>query len=92
MLNPESILENETHKILRFRDTKESHNFGQTTRPSQQKKKKKKMRENQPNSGFCRSGWQQSKIESEKKDKSLDLAREAKRHMEYESVGNTNCN
>ena len=37
-----------------------------------------KKKENLLKSGLCRSGWQQGKTESEKRDKYQDLARELK--------------
>ena len=56
MHNPESVLENETHKLQWDFEIRTDR---LTTRPSDSQKKKKK--ENQPNSELCRSGWQQSK-------------------------------
>ena len=60
---------------LGFWDTNGSSNLGQTTRPSNNQQEK----ENLPNCGLCYPGWPQSKIESEKKDKYLDLTRELKK-------------
>ena len=66
MHNPESVLENETQKIL-WSDTNGSSNLSQTTRPydSQQQKKK----ENLPNSGLCYPDWPQSKTKSKWKER-----------------------
>ena len=79
-------------------DRNGSSNLGQTTKHSntqpkkkkekkKKKKKKKKGRENLPNSDH-----RVKQKESEKRDEYLDLAREMKKIMEYESDGNTNCN
>ena len=43
MLNPEYVLENETHKPLEFWDTNRSLNLGQNTRPSDSQPKKEKL-------------------------------------------------
>ena len=74
MHNLESVLENETHKILwEFWDTNGSSNLGQTTRPgdNHQKKKRSFRRVN-----FAESAYHRVKLKvGEMKDKYLDLAR-----------------
>ena len=59
MYNPESGLENETHKIPWGFEIKTDHLIS-ARRPDlvtvNKKKKKKKKIENRPNSGLCRSG------------------------------------
>ena len=73
MYNPESVLEN-AQTSLGFWNTNGSLNLGQTTISSDCQQNK----QNLPNSRLCRSGWPQIKkmIQSEKKNKYLDLARE----------------
>ena len=51
-----------------------------------------KKRGNLQNCGLYYSGWPQSKMESEKKDKYFDLARELKKTVEHESDDYINCN
>ena len=87
MHNPESVQENETHKILRDFAIQTSHLI-LARRPDLVIIKKKKK--NLLNSGLCCSGWSQGK--SEMRDIYLDLAREEKKTMEHESYGGTNCN
>ena len=74
---------------------KRSPNLGQKTRPNnnQQKKKKKKKRKK-----ICKivdsavpADHRIKLKECEKKDKYIDLARELKKTMEYESDECTNC-
>ena len=84
MHNLESGPENKMQKnSLGFRDTKDSSNLGQTTRPSDSKKK------NFPISGFCRSSWTQGKAKGKERDKYLDLN---EKNMVHEIDGDTNCN
>ena len=77
MHNSESMLENETHKLL--------WNFEIQTDPQISARRPdliiiNKKIENLPNCRLCYPSWPQSKIEkSEKKDKYLDLARELKK-------------
>ena len=83
--NPESVLENETYKVLWYSEIQ----TGQLLSARQpelvivkkkEKKKKNTKKENLPNSKLCRSGRPQSKIKrNEKRDKYLDLARELKK-------------
>ena len=64
MINPESVLQNETHKsgILRC---KGSPNLGQTTRPSNNQQQKKNL----PNCRLCCPDWPQNKIERKRKER-----------------------
>ena len=66
--NPESILENETHKILGDFDKQTDHLISARPSDSQQKK------ENLLNSRLCRSSWLPGKTErKQKREKYLDL-------------------
>ena len=75
---------------LGFKETNNSLNLGQKTRPSNNSNFKK---QNLPNSRRCRPGGPQNENQrNEKSDKNLDLARELKKAMEHEGDGDTNCN
>ena len=75
MHNPESVLENGTHKLFwDFAIQTDHQNFGQTTRSYNNKQKKN---ENLKNCGLCRAGVKIK--ECEKRNKYLDLARELKK-------------
>ena len=76
MKNPVSVLENDTHKLLWDFGTQTDHLI-LARRPDLIIINKKK--ENLQNCGLCYPSWPQNKIESEKKDKYLDLARELKK-------------
>ena len=78
--NPEFVLENETHKLLRDFDIQTDHVIS-AKRPDliiiNKKKKKKKKRKNHRIVEFAVPANHRVKlIECEKKDKYLDLARE----------------
>ena len=70
MHNPESILENQTHKILRDFEIQTDHLIS-ARRPDLLivKKKKKKKKKNLTNSGFYHSGWPQDKTEGKQKER-----------------------
>ena len=77
MHNPESVLENETHKFLwHFLDTNGLPNLGQTTGPynHQQRKEKKNLQYCK----HCCPGWPQGEVERKRKEGYQDLARELK--------------
>ena len=59
MHNPESVLENETHKFWDFEIKNGLSNHGQTTRPYNNQQK----RQNLQNCGLCCPGEPQYKIE-----------------------------
>ena len=89
MHNPESVLENETRKILWEFKIQTDHLIS-AKRPDLgivNKKRKKNL------PSFAVSAYHLVKLkENEKKDKNLDLARELKKTMEHESDSDTNCN
>ena len=95
MHNPESIQENEMHKIHQdFELMTDPLILARRPDPViiNWKRKKKKKEENSSNSGLCHPGRQQSENQrKQKRDKYLDLARELKKAMEYEGDGDTNC-
>ena len=75
--NPESVLKNETHLIIRdFIKTNESSNFGQMIRPSDSQQNKKNRIVNFP----IPVDHRVKLSESEKRDKYLDLAKELKNY------------
>ena len=76
MHNQESVLKNETYKILRD-FTIQTHHLISARHPDLQIVNKQK---NLPKSGLCRFGGPQSKNISEKKDKYVDFAREQKKN------------
>ena len=94
--NPESVLENATHKTLGFGDINRLSNLGQTTRPSYRKKKQQQQQQKRTCwiMDFAVPADHRVKLKKTKKrDKYQDLARELKKEtMEYESYGETNCN
>ena len=65
MHNPKSVLENETHKLLRFLDTNGSPNLGQTDRSSagQQQQQQQQRNEKLQDRRICRHCRPQSKIQ-----------------------------
>ena len=80
MPNPESALENETHKVLLdFEIQNGPPNLGQTTRSSDSQQKKKKKKRKKRKKKLCRIEDFADKLkESEKKDKYQDLTGESK--------------
>ena len=92
MLNPESILENETHIILWDFDIQTDHLIS-ARRPDLvivKKKKKKKKPAKEMALLFQQTDDKVKLKESEKRDKYLDLARELKKTMACES-DDANC-
>ena len=70
MHKPESILENETHKILRDVEIQTDHRI-LARRPDRVIITKKKKRENLPTSGLCRPGGPQSKNQRKRKEREV---------------------
>ena len=90
MQNPESVLENETYKLLWDFEI-QTDPLISARRPDLvivNKKKEKKKKKREPVSAHHRV---KSK-ESENRDKYLDLARELNKTMEHEGEGDINCN
>ena len=91
MHNQVSILENEMDQILLDLEIQTDHIIPSRC-PDQVIVKKKRKKENLQCRRLCSFGRPQGKAESnEKRDKSLDLAREPKKTMRHESDGDTNC-
>ena len=94
MHKPESVLENNTHKLLWDFDIQTDHQIS-ARKPdliiiSNKKKKKKK---NCKIVNFSVPADHRIKLkECEKKDKYIDPARELKKPVEHESDNYTNCN
>ena len=65
MHSPESVLENETHKVLWDFEIQTDHLI-LARRPDSDSQQKKKKKENLPNIGFCRSCWPQGKTETKR--------------------------
>ena len=65
--NPESVLENEMHKLLWEFEIKTDHPISARRPDLVIVKNKKRKKENLPNSGLCRSGWPQNKTERKAK-------------------------
>ena len=86
MHNPESVLENETHKIL-WEFQIETDHLISARRPDLITVNKKKR--TLPNCGFCRPSWLQGKT-GRKQIK--DLAWELKRNRKRKSDSDTTCN
>ena len=93
MYNPESVLENEKHKLLcNFKI--QTHRLIPARQPDLmiiKKIKKKKKTDNMPNGGFYQSAEYSKIKESEKRDKYQYLAREHKT-IKHVGDGVTNCN
>ena len=88
MHNPASVLENDTHKLLRDFDIQTDHLIGQKTRPNNNQQQKKRT---------CKivdsavPADDRIKLkESEKKDKYHNLTRELKKTMKHEADTYTN--
>ena len=86
--NPEPVLENDTHKLLRDFDISTDHISPKTRSYNNQEKKKKicKIVE-----FFLPADHRIKLKECEKKDIYLDLARDLKKNMEHEGNNYTNC-
>ena len=68
MNNQESLMENETHKILSDFGIQIDHRISARRPVLMIVKKKKNEKENLPKRGLCRAGWPQSKIERKLKE------------------------
>ena len=81
MHNPEPVLENETHKLLRGFVQQMEHLISAKRPDLIIINKQKKKKENLQNSELCCPSWPQNKIgkKSEKKDNYLDLVKELKK-------------
>ena len=66
--NPESVLENEMHKIPWNFEIKMDRLISARSPDHEIVKKKKKLKENLPNTGLCCSGRLQNKIERKRKE------------------------
>ena len=98
MNNPESVLENETHKILWDFEIQTDHlisarpqNLVNVSNNKKKKKEKKKRTYQIADFGFL-ADHRVKLNEGEKRDKYLDLARELKKTTEHERDSNSNCN
>ena len=92
MYNPESVLENETHKIFWAFVIQTDHLIS-TRRPDLSIVNKKKKKRNFQIVDFAVSPDHKVKLkESEKRDNYLDLTRELKKTKEHESEGDISCN
>ena len=91
MHNPESIRENEMHKIPFDFEIQTDHLIS-ARQPDLVivSKKKKKKKKKLPNSELWRPSRPQNNKESEKRDKYLDLARELQKSMVHEGDGYAN--
>ena len=69
MHNPESVLENEAHKILWDFEIQTDYLISARRLDLEIVNKKLKKEENLPNSGLCRSGCPQDKTERKRKER-----------------------
>ena len=91
MHNPESVLENEAHKVFRVFEIQTDHLI--TARRSDQIIVNKKQRTCWIVDFDVLTDHKVKLKENEQRDKYLDLARELKKKtMEHESDGHSNCN
>ena len=89
MLKPESVQENETHKIYRYFEI-QTDNLISSRRPDLVKVNKKGSL---PTSGFCHLPG--SRIENQRKRKEREVhgpCQRTEKAMEHESDCDTNCN
>ena len=91
MHNSESVLENETHKVLWDFEIQTDH-LRSARRPDIVIVNNKKKRACQSVNFAVPADHRVKLKENEKKDQYLDLARELKKIVEHESDGDTNCN
>ena len=87
--NPESVLENETHKFLCDLERQTDHQM--SVRCTRSKKSQQKKRTCRIVNFAVLTDLSVKLKESEKRDKYLGLARELKETVEHESDGDTNC-
>ena len=94
MHNPESVLENEMHKVLGDFEIRTDHLISaRLQRDSQQKKKKKKKRTCRIVNLAVTADYRVKLKENQKRDIYLDLARELKKKtMKHEGDCDLNCN
>ena len=89
---PDTVLENETHKILRDFEIQKDPLIQARKSDLDKKKRKEKREENLPYNGFCCLGEPGRENQRKRKsDKYLELARELRKVVEHEDVGNTTC-
>ena len=89
MYNPESVLQNEMHKVLWDFEIQTYH---QISVRQQDLIIINEKRENLKNCGLVPVDHRVKLKECEKRNKYIDLARELKKKLEHESVDYTNCN